>query len=85
MKASDVLPRDSRLRSIIKAISWRLLATLTTMAIVLFVTREFQVAVAVGGAEVTVKLVVFYAHERLWQDVSWGRVLPTRALLNRES
>jgi adenylylsulfate kinase len=63
---------ETRRRSVAKAASWRVLATLTTIAIVLLVTGEIDLALAVGGIEVAAKLLVFYVHERTWQRIGWG-------------
>jgi len=63
---------ESRRRSVAKSLSWRTVATLTTMLIVLLFTGEIELAVAIGGVEVMAKLVIFYLHERLWQKAGWG-------------
>ncbi len=63
---------ESRTRSVLKSLSWRALATLTTVVIVLMLTGELDLAVAVGSIEVVAKLVIFYMHERLWQRIGWG-------------
>ncbi len=61
--------RESRLRSILKSISWRALGTLDTMVITWFVTRELTVAFTVGSVEVVTKMILYYFHERAWQLV----------------
>ena len=63
---------ESRSRSVVKSLSWRILATATTMVIVLAFTGEIELAVAIGGIEVVAKLLIFYLHERTWQRVEWG-------------
>lgn len=55
-----------------KALSWRVLATLTTVVLVLAFTGELTLAVAVGGTEVVAEMVIYYLHERLWATVEWG-------------
>jgi uncharacterized membrane protein len=55
-----------------KAVSWRVVATLTTIFIVLLLTGELEIAVTVGGLEAVTKLAGFYLHERLWQRIRWG-------------
>ena len=71
---------ESRLRSVLKAVSWRVLATLTTMVIAYFVTGNVGDALKIGSVEVVVKLVIFYLHERTWAQLPLGAVrkmLPT--------
>ena len=66
--------RESQLRSILKAITYRITGTITTGLITYFVTGELLLALAVGGVEPFVKIVVYYVHERLWQRVPIGTV-----------
>ena len=66
--------RDTRSRSLTKAVTWRLLASLTTIAIVLLLSGELELALFVGGVEAVAKFIVFYGHERAWSLVHWGRV-----------
>lgn len=61
--------RESRLRSLLKAITYRVTGTLTTTLIVLLMTGEWGIAVAVGVVEPFVKIVIYYLHERAWQLV----------------
>lgn len=57
-----------------KALIWRLLASLTTVVIVLLLSGELELALTVGGVEAIAKLIVFYGHERAWSFVRWGRL-----------
>lgn len=63
---------ETRSRSIAKSLTWRALATLTTVVLVLLFTGEVHLAVAVGGVEVVAKMVFYYLHERAWSAVAWG-------------
>ena len=80
MEISDVGERESRLRSVLKAITYRIIGTLTTALIVFFVTGEVAFALTVGVAEPLAKIVIYYLHERAWQLVPRGTL---RALLER--
>ena len=57
---------DSHLRSLGKAFSWRIVATLTTATITFFVTGELDTAVTVGSIEFVLKFLIYYLHERAW-------------------
>ena len=70
-------PEDRHKRSILKSLTWRALATLTTMAIVYAYTDELALSLGVGAIEVVTKMSLYYAHERLWARVRWGRALPS--------
>ena len=63
---------ETRSRSVAKSLSWRIVASLTTIGLVYAFTGAVHIAMAVGGAEVVAKLLIFYLHERAWAKVGWG-------------
>ena len=66
--------KESHLRSLLKATSWRILATLTTTLIAYFITGEIETALTIGSIEFVLKFLIYYAHERLWQMVPRGGI-----------
>jgi len=64
---------ESHARSVAKAVSYRALGTLGTMAVVYFYTGRIQLTFAVGGLDLVVKIALFFFHERLWGKVNWGK------------
>lgn len=75
---------SSHFRSILKGISWRIVATADTIAVVLLITCLFDQcsianALAIGGAEFLLKLAIYYVHERLWLNI-----LNKQATTNKE-
>ena len=66
--------RESRLRSVLKAVTYRITGTFTTMGLAFAVTGEATTALAIGSVEPIVKLVVYYLHERAWQFVPVGTI-----------
>eukprot|EP01051_Picozoa_sp_SAG22_P020768 SAG22_NODE_4330_length_1301_cov_1.148918_2_plen_74_part_00 len=63
-------------RSIIKAFSWRITATITTVVIAYFITGEVAAALSIGFIEFFAKMLLYYGHERLWNRINIGRVKP---------
>jgi uncharacterized membrane protein len=61
--------QNSRTRSLAKALTWRITATLTTAAIAYVVTGELKTAVMIGGIEFVLKFMTYYGHERVWNFV----------------
>ena len=61
--------RESRLRSLLKAITYRITGTVTTALIVLAMTGELSLAMAVGTIEPFVKIIIYYVHEPMCQLV----------------
>lgn len=66
--------KESHLRSILKACTWRIVATLTTYVIAYTVTGETKLALTIAGIEVFTKMFVYYLHERAWQQLPRGTI-----------
>jgi uncharacterized membrane protein len=66
---TEYVVRETRLRSLLKALSWRILATLTTAMVAYGITGEIDTAVAIGSIEFFLKFFIYYAHERAWQSM----------------
>ena len=64
---------EKPIRSIIKAISWRIVATLTTILLVFVFGGNLTLATLVGITELLLKTVIYYLHERVWNLSSFGR------------
>jgi uncharacterized membrane protein len=60
-------------RSLIKSMSWRIIGTLDTILISYFITGEMSFALSIGGIELLTKMMLYVAHERLWNKVNWGK------------
>lgn len=71
--------RESHARSILKAVSWRIVAAVDTFIICYIVTGKISFASSIMGLEVLTKMVIYYLHERAWQMLPRGRI---RMLLN---
>lgn len=65
--------KETRIRSIVKAISWRFIATLTTIIIVFIFTGNIILSVGIGFFELLSKLILYYLHERVWNIINWGK------------
>ncbi len=68
--------KESPARSIAKAISWRIIASLTTFLIFYFSTGSkvaIEVLTAAVGIEAVSKMLIYYLHERAWANIFWGK------------
>jgi len=65
--------KETNKRSIVKGISWRVVATSTTIAIVYFFFDRLDLAIAAGMIETVLKVGLYWAHERAWFKVRWGK------------
>jgi uncharacterized membrane protein len=69
--ASKLKEADSRGKSIVKSISWRVLGTIDTIVISWILTGKLTIALSIGSIEIFTKLILYYAHERIWNLVKW--------------
>ena len=60
---------DSNRKSVIKTLSWRVLATATTFPISWLVTGSLAMGAGIATIEFWAKLVLYYGHERAWAQV----------------
>jgi uncharacterized membrane protein len=63
---------ETHVRTIIKALSWRFVATLITFTVAWIVTGELAFAAEIGLADTVIKLGAYYFHERTWMRVEFG-------------
>tara|TARA_Y100000385_G_scaffold12060_1_gene12435 strand:+ start:1687 stop:2142 length:456 start_codon:yes stop_codon:yes gene_type:complete len=66
--------RESHIRSLLKGISWRVIATSDTILLVLLITCltgncSIENAIKIGFIEFVIKLLAYYLHERIWQKI----------------
>ena len=65
---------ESRGRTMVKALSWRFIATLVTFGVAWFATGKLALAAEIGVADTMIKLGAYYLHERAWIRVRFGRL-----------
>ncbi|MDN3205173.1 DUF2061 domain-containing protein [Algoriphagus sediminis] len=72
IKKRAALPsgKDSNLKSLLKSISWRIVGTLDTIVISYIITGKLTMAISIGSVEVISKLLLYYLHERVWENIS---------------
>ena len=67
---------ESHIRSIAKAITWRIGGTVVTFGVAWILTRSFELAAQIGILDTVIKLGAFYAHERIWNRLNFGKKKP---------
>lgn len=73
--------KETHYRSILKAISFRFVASLTTVVIIFILARSLKLDMSVslklsglaGVADVVSKLILYYFHERIWGWIGIGQ------------
>ena len=66
--------KESHLRSLLKGLSWRVVATATIILIAWYTTGNVELALEIGFIEFFIKLLLYYLHERAWQLVPRGKI-----------
>jgi uncharacterized membrane protein len=64
---------EKPLRSVAKAISWRIVGTTDTILISWLLTGEIETAIAIGSIEVISKMLLYFGHERIWNKITFGK------------
>lgn len=57
---------ESATRSVLKTLSWRLLATMMTVVVIYVLTENGDLAMTVGYMDAILKMGLYYFHERFW-------------------
>ena len=63
----------SRKRSLLKSITWRVIASLDTFIIAWFITGKLSWAGSIASLEILTKTFLYYFHERGWNYIFWGK------------
>ncbi|MHC4061521.1 MAG: DUF2061 domain-containing protein [Planctomycetota bacterium] len=67
---------ESHCRSIAKAVTWRMGGTVVTFAVAWILTGNLSLSAGIGLLDTVIKVGAFYAHERMWNRVSFGKQRP---------
>ncbi len=83
-----MVKQESHLRSLIKGISWRFIATTDTILVVLLITCLYGQcsignALKIGLIEFFIKYGIYYVHERIWQKIRKGSTVTKRQSLHK--
>lgn len=62
----------SKKRHLVKAITWRLIASTISFIIAYFITGDLTTGFVVGGVDTIIKFIGYYLHERIWYRVGYG-------------
>ena len=63
---------ETHTRTIIKSLTWRIGGLGMTFATAWAITGRPALAASIGVVDTAIKLVAFYAHERLWLKIGFG-------------
>ncbi len=64
---------EKPIRSVAKALSWRVVGTLDTLVVSYILTGKITVAASIASVDFLTKLVLYFFHERIWNAIKWGK------------
>lgn len=77
------MSKESHLRSVLKGLTWRVIATSTIITIAWFTTGDITMALEIGAIEFFIKLLLYYLHERAWQLAPRGSIRKIFGMKNK--
>tara|TARA_R110002126_G_scaffold181187_2_gene329949 strand:- start:37216 stop:37479 length:264 start_codon:yes stop_codon:yes gene_type:complete len=67
------LASEKPVRSIVKALSWRIVGTADTLIVSYILTGKIALAASIASVDFLTKLVLYFFHERVWNKIKWGK------------
>jgi uncharacterized membrane protein len=67
---------ETNVRSIAKAVSYRILGSAVTGLIVLLLTHKGSLSIGAGALDMVLKIGAYFVHERIWDRIEFGRAKP---------
>lgn len=66
---------ETRARSLVKTVIWRVIATLITWITIFAYTGEFGESTKITLVAAAIAIIAYYLYERLWNLIRWGRTV----------
>jgi len=64
---------DLKKRTLVKTMTWRVTASLTTFLIAWLLTGDLLIGMSIGSIEAIAKIFLYYYHERIWNNINWAK------------
>jgi uncharacterized membrane protein len=65
---------DTRMRSIGKSVTWRIISIVVLVTVAYLVTGDIRMTTGITVFFQMILAVLYYIHERIWEKSSWGRL-----------
>ena len=63
----------SKKRSLLKSVTWRVIAIVSTLLIGYGMTGSWEFALSLTVVSNVINFILYYIHERVWLQVDWGK------------
>ena len=64
---------DTQQRSITKSITFRILVIISDLVVIYLITKRVAATIALTVFTNLASTVLYFAHERVWNRIAWGR------------
>ncbi|MBP6098935.1 MAG: DUF2061 domain-containing protein [Candidatus Levybacteria bacterium] len=68
-----ITSKDSHLRSIVKAVGYRLLLIISSGIVIYLVTKRIDITLGVSLLTAVLNTIIYYFYERFWNKITWGK------------
>jgi len=63
---------DTKIRSLVKGILWRVIAIIMTLVICYMFTGNISASLGITTVGAITSFIAYYIHERIWNKIKWG-------------
>lgn len=70
--------KESRSRSLVKSLIYRILAIFGTGVMVWFITKDIKEVISTTIAIQVFLIILYYSNERIWNRIHWGREIKNK-------
>ena len=75
--AKNLTLRESRLRSLVKSLGYRIISIAGTGILTWVITRDIRETVSITLIIQVFLIILYYSYERIWVKINWGRKVDT--------
>jgi uncharacterized membrane protein len=65
---------ETKARSVVKTILWRVIATLITWAVLYMFTGQIRESIEITVVAAIAGIIAYYIYERVWNKINWGKI-----------
>jgi len=65
--------RESRMRSLVKALVYRIVSIAGTGVLTWIITKDIRETISITLVIQVFLIVLYYSYERIWDRINWGR------------
>ena len=66
---------ETKARSLVKTVVWRIIATLITWLTIYAYTGQFGESTKITLVAAFIAMIAYYIYERIWNLIRWGRTV----------